>query len=48
MTIPSDDKAAVEVSSPACSMHEADDAYMGYAGEDVDCPSSGFLRQRAG
>lgn len=34
MTIPSDDKAAVEVSSPACSMPEADDAYMGYAGKD--------------
>ncbi len=27
-------KPAVEVSSPACSMHEADDAYMGYAGKD--------------
>ena len=23
-----------ELSSPACSMHEADDAYMGYAGRD--------------
>ena len=34
MTIPSDDKAAIEVSSPACSMHEADDAYMGYAAKD--------------
>ena len=34
MTIPSDDKAAVEVSSPACSMPEADDAYMGYAAKD--------------
>ena len=34
MTIPSDDKAAVEVSSPACSMPEADDAYVGYAGKD--------------
>jgi hypothetical protein len=34
MTIPSDDKAAVEIRSPACSMPEADDAYMGYAGKD--------------
>ena len=34
MTIPADDKAAVELSSPACSMHEADDAYMGYAAKD--------------
>ena len=33
MTIPSDDKA-VALSSPACSMHEADDAYMGYAAKD--------------
>src|SRR5262245_16752312 len=33
MTIPSDDKA-VALSSPACSMHEADDAYMGYATKD--------------
>ena len=24
----------ISVSSPACSMHEADDAYMGYAGKD--------------
>ncbi|MGH7115964.1 MAG: DUF6306 domain-containing protein [Stellaceae bacterium] len=28
------DDDPVEVSSPACSMHEADDAYMGYAGKD--------------
>jgi Domain of unknown function (DUF6306) len=34
MPIPSDDKAVVEAGSPACSMHEADDAYMGYAGKD--------------
>ena len=34
MTIPSDDKAPVELSSPACSMHEAVDAYMGYAAKD--------------
>ena len=34
MTIPSDDKAAVEVGSSACSMHQADDAYMSYAGKD--------------
>jgi hypothetical protein len=32
MTNPPDDKP--EVASPACSMHTADDAYMGYAGED--------------
>jgi hypothetical protein len=29
-----DDDPEVEVSSPACSMHEADDAYMGYPGKD--------------
>jgi hypothetical protein len=34
MTYPTDDDRPVEVSSPACSMHEADDAYMGYAGKD--------------
>ena len=34
MTIRSDDEAAVEVSSPVCSMHEADEAYMGYATKD--------------
>jgi len=34
LTHRSDDKPATEVSSPACSMHEADDAYMGYAGKD--------------
>ena len=34
MTNQSDDDPAVEFSSPACSMHEADDAYMGYAGKD--------------
>jgi hypothetical protein len=34
MTFSADDKPAVEVGSPACSMHEADDAYMGYAGKD--------------
>lgn len=28
------DDEPVEVSSPACAMHEADDAYMGYAGKD--------------
>lgn len=28
------DDDPVEVSSPACSMHEADDAYMGYADKD--------------
>lgn len=30
----SDNETPVEVASPACSMHEADDAYMGYAGKD--------------
>jgi Domain of unknown function (DUF6306) len=34
MTEKSDREAVPEVSSPACSMHEADDAYMGYAGKD--------------
>ena len=34
MTNRSDDDPPIEVSSPACSMHEADDAYMGYAGKD--------------
>ena len=34
MTIPSDEEPGAEVSSPACSMHEADDSYMGYAGKD--------------
>jgi hypothetical protein len=34
MTIQPDDKAAPEVSSPACSMREADGAYMGYVGKD--------------
>jgi hypothetical protein len=29
-----DDDYPVELSSPACAMHEADDAYMGYAGKD--------------
>ena len=28
------DGTEVELSSPACSMHEADDQYMGYAGRD--------------
>ncbi|MCC7274845.1 MAG: hypothetical protein IT561_19405 [Alphaproteobacteria bacterium] len=32
MTRPPDDAPAMDVASPACSMHEADDAYMGYAG----------------
>lgn len=31
MTNRHDAEPAVEVSSPACSMHEADDTYMGYA-----------------
>src|SRR2546422_5349554 len=34
MTSRKDDAAASEPSSPACSMHEADDAYMGYAGKE--------------
>jgi hypothetical protein len=33
MTGRPDEDAAAEPSSPACSMHEADDAYMGYAGK---------------
>jgi len=34
MTKPKDDEPIAGVSSPPCSMHEADDAYMGYAGKD--------------
>lgn len=34
MTNRSDAEPAAEFSSPACSMHEADEAYMGYAGKD--------------
>lgn len=34
MTKPPDDDPAIESNSPACAMHEADDAYMGYAGKD--------------
>jgi hypothetical protein len=34
MINPTDDDYPVELSSPACAMHEADDAYMGYAGKD--------------
>lgn len=34
MTNPTDDDPPVELSSPACAMHEADDADMGYAGKD--------------
>ena len=34
MTNPPDADPPVELSSPACSMHEADDAYMGYVGKD--------------
>ncbi len=34
MTNRSNDKATVKLSSPACSMHEADDAYMGYIDKD--------------
>jgi hypothetical protein len=29
-----DDEPEVELTSPACAMHEADDGYMGYAGKD--------------
>ena len=32
MTIQDGDDIPAEPSSPACSMHEADDSYMGYAG----------------
>jgi hypothetical protein len=34
MTKRRDDEAPIETTSPACSMHEADDAYMGFAGPD--------------
>jgi hypothetical protein len=34
VTNPTDDDPPVELSSPACAMHEADDVYMGYAGKD--------------
>ena len=34
MTSRKDNAPASEPSSPACSMHEADDAYMGYAGKE--------------
>jgi len=34
MTNQKDDEPEVELSSPACAMHEADDGYMGYAGKD--------------
>lgn len=34
MTIQPDDDPAIETSSPACSMHEADEAYKGFAGKD--------------
>ncbi|QXX76612.1 hypothetical protein MHY1_p00134 (plasmid) [Methylovirgula sp. HY1] len=31
---PDDDDPVADVTSPACSMHDADDAYMGYVGKD--------------
>jgi hypothetical protein len=34
MTNRTDDDLEVEASSPVCSMQEADDTYMGYAGKD--------------
>jgi hypothetical protein len=34
MTNRTDDDSTVEVSSPACSMHEADDTYLGYVSKD--------------
>ena len=34
MTNPTDRDPPQELSSPACAMHEADDAYMGYAGKE--------------
>jgi Domain of unknown function (DUF6306) len=34
MTNRQNDDPAVEVSSPACSMHEAEDTYMGFAAKD--------------
>jgi hypothetical protein len=40
MTHRPDDDPSIDVSSPACAMHEADDAYMGYADRDE---VTGFL-----
>jgi hypothetical protein len=34
MTKRGNDDTPIETASPACSMHEADDAYMGFAGPD--------------
>src|SRR5438094_9075359 len=34
MTNQTDDDSTGEFSSPACSMHEADDTYLGYASKD--------------
>ena len=34
MTKPPDNDSAARTSSPACAMHEADDAYMGYANKE--------------
>ena len=34
MTSRKDNAPEVESSLPACSMHQADDAYMGYAGKE--------------
>jgi hypothetical protein len=34
MTGRPDDDPDVEFSSPACAMHEADDAYIGYVGTE--------------
>jgi hypothetical protein len=34
MTNQSDNEAAADAGSPACSMHEADDGYMGYVTKD--------------
>lgn len=50
MTNKSDDDPAVEVSSPACVMHEADDAYRDFAGRgEVLAFLNGLLEaERAG
>ena len=42
MTSQADDGCAVEVDSPVCSMREADDVYMGYAGKEE---LTGFLNE---
>src|SRR4029077_9343685 len=50
MRNPKDDEPEVELSSPACAMHEADDGYMGYAGKDelIGFPNELLEAERAG